>query len=134
MKRKLLRQMSNEWQSNAWLALELLIVSVVIWFLADSMYTKISIFNEPRGFDTEHCYLLLFDKLSDKSPDYKEYESRDDENEDLKTLVERLKIRPEIEAVALSNNSYPYNYSNSGGTLSIDSFSDKILYHTSCDS
>lgn len=125
MKRKLLRQMSNEWQSNAWLALELLIVSVVIWFLADSMYTKISIFNEPRGFDTEHCYLLLFDKLSDKSPDYKEYESRDDENEDLKTLVERLKIRPEIEAVALSNNSYPYNYSNSGGTLSIDSFSTK---------
>ncbi len=123
MKRKLLRQMSNEWQSNAWLAVELLIVSVVIWFLADSMYTKISIFNEPRGFDTEHCYLLLFDKLSDKSPDYKEYESRNDENEDLKELVERLKIRPEIEAVALSRSSYPYNYSNSGATLSIDSFS-----------
>ena len=53
MKRKLFRQISNEWKSNIWLALELLIVSVVLWFVIDSMYTTYAILNEPRGFDTD---------------------------------------------------------------------------------
>lgn len=121
MKRKLLKQIANEWQSNVWLGLELLIVGVVVWYIADSCYTKAMIYNEPRGFDSEHCYLLGFDVLSDKSPDYIPYESMEQQNNDLVTLVERLEARPEIEAVGLGQNAYPYNNSNSGTTLSLDS-------------
>ncbi len=70
MKRKLFRQTANEWQNNVWLAIELLIVSVVMWFVSDYIFTNISIYTSPRGFNTDHCYLIGYRELNDKSPDY----------------------------------------------------------------
>lgn len=122
MKRKLLKQIRNEWRSNTWLALELLIVSVVMWFLTDYLYTNISIINQPRGFNTEHCYLIRTGQLNDKSPDYVPGQSYADENAEILTLLDRLEKRPEIEAVAMGQNAYPYNNSNSGSRLAVDTF------------
>ena len=123
MKRKLFRQISNEWKSNIWLALELLIVSVVLWFVIDSMYTTYAILNEPRGFDTEHCYLIQYAELSDRSPDYKEYATWEEKSDDYLRLFDRLAARPEVEAVGVGHNSYIYNGSNGGTALTIDSLS-----------
>lgn len=120
MKRKLLRQICNEWKSNVWLGLELVIVSVVMWYVIDSLWCIYSTYNEPRGFNTDHCYLIQYDRLSDKSPDYRPYESRDEESEDFLRLFDRLAARPEVEAVACGSNAYIYNGSNSGTTLDID--------------
>ena len=39
MTKKLLVQIKNEWRNNLWLALELLVVSVVMWFVVDYLYT-----------------------------------------------------------------------------------------------
>ena len=39
MEKKLLKQMKNEWRSNLWLALELLVVSVVMWYIIDLLYS-----------------------------------------------------------------------------------------------
>lgn len=41
MFKKLFTQIKNEWRSNLWLALEMLIVSVVLWFLVDYFYVTI---------------------------------------------------------------------------------------------
>ena len=38
MTKKLLVQIKNEWRNNLWLALELLVVSVVMWFVVDYLY------------------------------------------------------------------------------------------------
>lgn len=122
MKRKLLKQILNEWQSNLWLAIELLIVGVVIWYLADGIYVRLAKRAEPLGFDTEHCYLIGCDILSEKSPDFVAGKSWKEDNKDLAGLLERLRLRPEIEAVALGNNSYPYNGSNSGTVMKVDTF------------
>ena len=35
MQKKLFTQIRNEWCSNLWLMLELLVVSVVLWFFID---------------------------------------------------------------------------------------------------
>lgn len=115
MKRKLLTQICNEWRSNLWLALELLIVSVVMWFITDYLYTRVSIINEPRGFDTSHCYRINFSYLTEQSPelDLERCQSQEINNNDLLTLVDRLEKRPEIECVAMGQNSYFYNGSNS---------------------
>ena len=112
MNKKLFTQIKNEWRSNLGLAIELLLVSVVMWLITDSLYCTASIYFEPRGFDTEHCYLIEMGKLTDKSPDYTE-QTNDQQNEDIHELANRLRQRPEIEAVSLSYNSYPYNGSNS---------------------
>lgn len=119
MNKKLFTQILNEWRSNLWVVTELLLVSVVMWYVVDYIYVQASIYNEPRGFDTSHCYLVSMGELTDKSPDYIPNDTL--VPQEVGELVDRLSRRPEIEAVSLSQNSYPYNGSNS---------SDEVLYDT----
>lgn len=119
MNKKLFVQIKNEWQTNLWLAIELLLVSVVMWWITDYLYTKLSIYMEPKGFDVEHCYLLEMGALTPKSPDFVDRVSYEQKNEDIQELANRLRHRPEVEAVSLSQNSYPYNGSNSSATLQL---------------
>lgn len=120
MTKKLLVQIKNEWRNNLWLALELLVVSVVMWFVVDYLYTRTATYLEPRGFDISHCYLVEMGKLTDKSPDYIPGQTDEQEDADILELVDRLRHRPEIEAVSLSQNSYPYNGSNSTDQVRYD--------------
>lgn len=117
MQKKLFTQIRNEWRGNLWLALELLVVSVVLWYIIDMLYCSLATYNEPRGFDTGHCYLIEMGVLTDKSPDYK---TGTDWHDDILTLAERLRHRPEVEAVSLSQNAYPYNGSNSTDPVQYD--------------
>ena len=120
MTKKLLAQIKNEWLSNLWLALELLVVSVVMWYVVDYLYTRAATYLEPRGFNIEHCYLIELGELTPKSPDYTPNKSTDDTHADITELIERLRRRPEVEAVSLSQNSYPYNGSNSTDPVRYD--------------
>ncbi len=83
-----------------------------MWYIVDSLYCTTATYLEPRGFDIEHCYHIEMGCLNEKSPDYVAYQSGD-EQRDVNELINRLQHRPDIEAVSLSNNSYPYNGSNS---------------------
>lgn len=120
MNKKLFTQIRNEWRSNLWLALELLVVSVVMWYIIDLLYCRLATYMEPRGFDTEHCYLIDMGVLTDKSPDYTPYSDTHKQSDEVRELVERLRRRPEVEAVSLSQNSYPYNGSNSSAEVDYD--------------
>ncbi|MBO5380823.1 MAG: ABC transporter permease [Bacteroides sp.] len=113
MNKKLFTQIKNEWRSNLWLAIELLLVSVVMWYIVDSLYCTTATYLEPRGFDISHTYHIEMGILNDKSPDYVVYQSDEELRRDVIELVDRLQHRPDIEAVSLSNAAYPYNGSNS---------------------
>lgn len=115
--------MRAEWRANIWMAIELLLVSVVLFFLADKIYTVVATINEPLGFNTEHCYILRVRELSEVAPDYKEYSSQIEKYNDLLTLKERILTRPEISAATMSSNAHPYNDNNSMNQLDIDTFS-----------
>lgn len=120
MTKKLFTQIKNEWRSNTWLALELLVVSVVMWYIVDYIYTQAATAMEPRGFDIEHCYLINMGRLTDKSPDYIPNQSAEEQQEDIQEMLDRLKHRPDVEVVSLSQNSYPYNGSNSTAEVQYD--------------
>lgn len=120
MEKKLFTQLRNEWRSNLWLAVELLVVSVVMWYVVDLLYVRIATFLEPRGFDTEHCYLVQMEVLTGKQTDYQPYNETHKLCDEVRELAERLRHRPEVEAVSLSQNSYPYNGSNSGADVTYD--------------
>ena len=124
MNKKLFAQIKNEWRSNIWLAVELLLVSVVMWWITDALYVRLAVYFEPRGFNTEHCYKIEMGELTPKSPDYtkRSYEER---SADILELAERLRHRPDIEAVSLSANSHPYNGSN--GTTSVQLAGDTLV-------
>ena len=124
MNKKLFTQIKNEWRGNTWLAIELLVVSVVMWFITDMLYCRIATYMEPRGFDISHCYLIEMSMLNEKSPDYVEY-GKGDEQRDVLELLNRIQHRPDVEAASLSINSYPYNGSN--GTTSMQLQGDSVI-------
>ena len=126
MNKKLFTQIKNEWRSNTWLAIELLVVSVIMWYITDMLYCYTATYLEPRGFDISHCYLIQMGKLNEQSPDYVAYQSSEEEKRDVLELLNRIQHRPDVEAASLSHTSYPYNGSNGttilqlqGDTISI---------------
>lgn len=121
MSRKLYRQIRNEWSSNIWLAIEILVVSVVLWYIIDNLYVYYKIYTKPLGFDIEHCYKLSFNEVNDKSPDYIPERTEEDVYNEQLTILDRMMHHPMVEAAALSQNSHPYNGSNSTSTVGIDS-------------
>ncbi|MBQ4057009.1 MAG: ABC transporter permease [Bacteroidaceae bacterium] len=123
MNKKLFAQIKNEWRSNIWLAVELLLVSVVMWWITDSLYVRLATYLEPRGFNTEHCYKIEMGELTSKSPDYTK-RSREERYADILELADRLRHRSDIEAVSLSHNSHPYNGSN--GTIKVQLVGDTL--------
>ena len=123
MNKKLFTQIKNEWRGNIWLAIELVLVSVVMWWISDNLYVRMATYLEPRGFNTEHCYLIEMGELTPKSPDYTK-RNNEERTADILELAERLRHRPEIKAVSLSANSYPYNGSN--GTISVQLSGDTL--------
>lgn len=120
MTKKLFTQIKNEWRNNTWLALELLVVSVVMWYIVDYIYTQAATAMEPRGFDIEHCYLINMGYLTDKSPDYIPNQPVEEQQKDVQEMLDRLKHCPDVEAVSLSQNSYPYNGNNSTSEVRYD--------------
>ena len=124
MNKKLFTQIKNEWRGNTWLAIELLLVSVVMWYITDNLYCAGATYLEPRGFNIDHCYLISMGKLNEKSPDYVPYQ-QGDEQRDVFELLNRLQHRPDVEAASLSAGSHPYNGSNS--TTSMQLQGDSII-------
>ena len=123
MNKKLFTQIKNEWRGNIWLVMELILVSVVMWWVTDKLYVRLATYFEPRGFNTEHCYKIEMGELTPKSPDYTE-RSYEERTADILELAERLRRRPEIEAVSISSNSHPYNGSN--GTIKLQLEGDTL--------
>lgn len=117
MNKLLLKQIWNERRSNAWMWTELLLVSVVMWFIVDTMYVKLHTYFEPRGFDISNTYWIRVGTLTANSPEYIQPSTRQvSAGTDMIELLERLRRHPDVEAVSLSYNSFPYNGSWNGET------------------
>lgn len=125
MIRKLLIQIRNEWRSNFFLALELLVVFVVLWYIVDWCCTTARVYFAPMGFDTEHCYEVTVNRLTPNSALYDPNQTVEDNMDALLEIAERLRHRPGVEAVAISQNSVPY----SDGSNGIDTFVDTVPVH-----
>lgn len=99
----------NQRKSNAWLIIELFIISVSFWFIID--YTGLLLYMEktPTGFDISHTYRVF---VRERTPESDSYISTEDKKtslgEDLLSLVERIRQHPSIDATSVSVNSQPY--------------------------
>lgn len=122
MMKKLFTQIRNEWRSNFFLALELLVVFVVLWYIVDWCCTTARVYFAPMGFDTEHCYNLKVNRLTPNSALYEDNHTAEDDMDALLEIAERLRHRPGVEAVAISQNSIPYNNGSNG----IETFVDTV--------
>lgn len=91
----LLRLIWNQRKQNAWLWMELLLVSVFLWFLVDYLYVMGVTYVSPMGYDIRHTYQIVISDLSEKSPDYipKEKQERTD-GANLLTALDRIRAYP----------------------------------------
>ena len=112
------KRLMAEWKANVWLAVELLIVSVVIWVIVDQLYVQTSRVSEDPGFDISDTFLVSVETINNNSPEFDASFASDSAwAENRREMIERLRRRPEVEYVGLSRNSYPYDGSNSGTSV-----------------
>lgn len=124
--KNILIQIKNEWRSSLFLFTELLLVFVVLWYIVDWTLVTFRVYNTPMGFDTEHCYNITVGKLTSQSDAYNPALTADNDMEHLVEIAERLRHRPGVEAVALSQNCFPYNDGSNGLNLGLDTISENV--------
>lgn len=107
----------NERKQNIGLWIELLIVSVFLWYIVDNVYVTLNNYNKPLGFDTEHTYIMHLGYLNDNSPRYVKDISSEEGVDNILKALERIKLNPMIEAASISQNSSPHIGSNSSYTV-----------------
>lgn len=121
MKRKLLRQMLNEWRANIWLIIELLIVLIVLQFIFSSLYSFYIAHGSNQGYDLNDIYIAEVGVLQEGEVGYQLYDSVHSPLTDLKILTDKLKENPYVEIVAKAANiSLPYSYNFFGTKMRID--------------
>ena len=130
MNKKLFTQIKNEWRSNVWLFIELLLVSVVMWYIVDYVYVKTTVYMQPRGFDVSNCYKISMAEITPESSEYNpEYARTEEEN--VRELLNRLSQRPDVMVVGLGENSHPYEHRERNTFIEIDSMiTENGVYRT----
>lgn len=131
MNRKLMRQISNEWRSNLWLALELAIVSVAIYYMTDTLVRGARVEALPNGYDTSDVYSMQVNSLP-RENDYYKYstDSATQVNEQIKNfeaLLKSIESRPGVESVAAGGNIQVYQYSYWGAQITLAENLDSII-------
>jgi len=110
MIKHLIKIIWNQRKRNGWIAAELLIVLVIMWFIIDSMYVVGRVYFSPQGYDIDHTYLVNMGVEEMKEDPTLESKSL---GEDLLTVLQRIKTCPGVEAVGMGWASMPFDGHNS---------------------
>ena len=125
MFKHILTIIKNERKQNIGLWIELLIVSVFLWFIVDSVYVTLSNYYEPLGFDTEHTYIMHLGLLNENSHEHVKDIPTETAVTYLHTALERIRQNPMIEAASISYHSSPHQWSNRSRGLHRDTVSTR---------
>ncbi len=121
MKRRLLTQLCNEWRSNVWMVIELVIVGVVIWAIFSTFATLGYMHKEPVGINFDNVYRGYIGSIPSSATTFKAYpDTLHNYSTDLNMLEAKLRENPYIESLGTGKNAIPYNYNYLGRTLSCE--------------
>lgn len=115
MIKHLLTLIWNQRGGNIWIFLELLLVTAILWVMADALLVDTYTYRQPIGIDTQHTYLLSFGLTDDVIE--MDIERNNQATQDLLQLLGNLRQCSEVEAVCLSRMAVPYTYSRGWGVL-----------------
>lgn len=129
MKRKLISQMRNEWRSNVWMSVELIIVGVVLFAIFVLFASYVYIHRSPKGIDFTDVYVGRIGWIDKSSSSFKQYpDSLHNYYTDLDMLKANLTSNPYVESVGTGRNAIPYNY-NFNGTMIALADGDTTIYY-----
>ncbi|MDH6357817.1 FtsX-like permease family protein [Parabacteroides sp. PF5-9] len=122
MIKKTIKQLWNERRSNLLIGLELLVVSVFLWYTVDELLRDYKRFSMPLGFDISHVYYVELSSIPSESPDY--VEATDEiatVGADFLTIIDRLRLNPDIEYVGYTSGiHFHYRWSNRYTSFQVD--------------
>ncbi|MDR0363723.1 MAG: FtsX-like permease family protein [Bacteroidales bacterium] len=129
----------TERKVNAWILVELILAFAILWFCCDYLLYSTQKLLEPKGFNTEHTYIIdiwnedegLFEDI-----DYEEMEEEEfnvgytnartivsNWSDAIWEIYDRIKRHPAVEHASLSLYATPYAGSYAGNTFWFDSIS-----------
>ncbi len=118
MSRRLLKQMTTEWTSNIWLVVELIVVSVVLWYISDFLYIKADVALKPMGLQTERVFTVSLTAIDPSTPDWNPADSTENTHADnSRILYERIKADSAVEIAARTYFGVPNEFNLSGTQL-----------------
>jgi putative ABC transport system permease protein len=104
--------------ANAWIWAEILLVSVCLWYIVDDLYTRITLYLSPMGYDISNVYVVDLRTVTGENEQYRPQPAYGTSlGEDLLTVVSRISAYPGVEAVGLSASSLPYSYARNYSNL-----------------
>ena len=128
MKRKLLKQMLNEWRSNVWIVLELVIVVLVLQLIFAILYCIFEMRRPALDTDISDIYVAEVSTLDKDCEGYVPYDSVHSYATDFEMLVTKLRSNPNVEKIGYgTGNTAPYHYSFQGMTISLPGDSSEFL-------
>lgn len=120
MIKHLLKQIWTQRTVNAWLWVELLIVSICLAYVTDYLYTTASVYFSPLGFNTEHVYKVGLGSVEPSGKGYIATETDSTQTQRLLEVLTRIRAYPGVETVAVCLDSYPYYMGSCTGSKGID--------------
>ncbi|MDH6305275.1 putative ABC transport system permease protein [Parabacteroides sp. PF5-5] len=110
MIKQLFKQIWVERKQNAWLLIELAVVFFFLLLMTDFLWVKLKNYMEPKGFNIENTYMMKLKMLEPIAQHYVNPEEITQTSvEDLFTIVERIKLHPDVEVASVSLFSEPYS-------------------------
>lgn len=114
MLRMIFIQLWNERKMNMLIYLELVIVSVFLWYAADALFVNYKGYSRPLGFDISHVYHVELATVPQNSTDY---DTSAVHNQcgaaDFLTLRDRLAHHPKVEDVCFTSSvHFHYRFNN----------------------
>ncbi|MDE7397377.1 MAG: ABC transporter permease [Muribaculum sp.] len=126
MKRKLLKQIFNEWRINIWIAIEILIASVVITVAVYDVYVNMRIYYAPMNIDIDRTYLVSYSKVPYTSEDFDQNASIYENSQNYE-MLRTIRNHPIVEAAVMAHNCRPYTRGMSTLDLRVDTTKSENL-------
>lgn len=118
MFKQIIKTIWHQRRANGWIFAEILIVTGVLWYMADNLLVEYSVYNQPLGYDIENCWRLKLANLNSDAPGYvPEEQLTATQGEDLRTLMEHLRREALVDGVCATYYSCPYSNGNSWTSL-----------------
>lgn len=123
MIKQLIKIIYNERRANMTIFVELLVVSLCMWFLVDTIYSNIAFFNKPKDMNIDNVYRVEWSIIGETSDEY-------DASAEIKAmsigkqlfaLNDMLRHYEGVEASAVSYVAVPYTGSNISKVFETDS-------------
>ncbi|MEG1563244.1 MAG: ABC transporter permease [Bacteroides sp.] len=113
MIQQLFKLIWNQRRQNSWILIELLVVLVALWSIADLFVVQTALYLRPLGYQVENCWRLSFDTYPQASADYEADTLRQKtQGEALAVLLDRLRRKDEVDEACVAFYSSPYSSGN----------------------